>query len=520
MKSSNSNRTAPPSVFYPVAPLAASLILLTGCGDAALVIAELIEQNGAETPPENLPEPPMVAPAPPEVQPEPSVPVPLPVGCAGQLMGVDDVMNLIQFDILSQDNDDRPFTRYLLLTNRFNAGVCSEDLALDRLAMNKALNLLSIETRVTNAFAIDAEQTIYRIDLRDYGWDRDFEVLGELYANGWAAAVAHNPLALEYQGDEAEMVILQSGENVPWMSADAFARVAVEGQLYYAFTGVDPRQTIEEFRLNELAVDVENNLSETEPVRAGSTQSSLYYEHVLAERHNVEVRAGALWQYFPLTPTEGMFDEPLLLRGEDLLTEAAYTLPNGMLAFLMAASEGEIVSAVPAFNNGFAVTRTIPSFLSNFSAGFPVPRDEVLDFVLANRFIFNADDFEAILDVYPSAQDLANLVADDNRGYLLALEILGIDPNDPDPVTEVIRRYEQPLDLTAVAAELGVASDLLLPNIALLDPRIQLLSQPGALVARDDFEELFEASVCTMQIFSQNQPLSDSCEDALDIVSF
>lgn len=511
MKRIDSRRTLRPAALGLAVPLATSMVLLTGCGDAALVIAEFVENQRASGAPSYPSGPPSTPTSPPSV---PVVVDPVSVDCPGQLISVDDVMDVIQNDVLRQDADDRVFTRYVLLTNRYNAGVCSVDLAVDRQAMHKALNTLSLATELTPLLAVDSEETIYRLDLRDYDWDREIELDGVAYADGWRAVADQNNLAIEYQGDEAEQVILQTEELVPWMTADSLIATALDGNIYYALTDIRLDVSLNEQRLDKFGVNTQQNLDEEELIRVGSTQSARYAEHVLAERHDIEFYQGPLWQYFPLSAEQGMFESPLELRGNDLLTEMAYGLPNGLIAFAMAADEGQIVSEIPAFNNGFSVVRDISSLFANFSAGYPVVQDEVLDFVQANPFNFNADDFEAILDIYPPQESFAAVVEDDNLSYSVALARLGLNAGDPDPVTRVLARFREPLDVVAVAAELGVPVDTLLPNLGLLAPELQALGQSGATIERSEFIGLFEQSVCIMQVFSQNQPLLTSCEAA------
>jgi mono/diheme cytochrome c family protein len=80
--------------------------------------------------------------------------------CTGQEISYDEIYQRIQADLFRQDADDRQFTRYLSLTNRYNAGICSDDLDRDRWAMAKMVNMLSINTGLVEPVAIDREQTL------------------------------------------------------------------------------------------------------------------------------------------------------------------------------------------------------------------------------------------------------------------------------------------------------------------------------------------------------------------------
>jgi hypothetical protein len=55
------------------------------------------------------------------------------------------------------------------------------------------------------------QRNTYRLDLRDYDWDRAVTVSGVEYADGWEALVAQTPHALTLQGATAERLREQTG---------------------------------------------------------------------------------------------------------------------------------------------------------------------------------------------------------------------------------------------------------------------------------------------------------------------
>jgi hypothetical protein len=82
-------------------------------------------------------------------------------------------------DIRSLDEADKPFTRYLTITYASNAeGLtgCDLNVTRQRYALFKGINSVSTNPQVGNPFAIDAAETIYRIDIRDYNWDRELDL--------------------------------------------------------------------------------------------------------------------------------------------------------------------------------------------------------------------------------------------------------------------------------------------------------------------------------------------------------
>src|SRR5690606_15958463 len=92
------------------------------------------------------------------------------------LRDVDSQIRLLRDDIAARDERQQPFTRYLTVSYSSNAGDCGRTLERQRLALFKGINSVSTSTTIARPVAIDAEQTIYRIDIRDYDWDRPIDL--------------------------------------------------------------------------------------------------------------------------------------------------------------------------------------------------------------------------------------------------------------------------------------------------------------------------------------------------------
>ena len=407
--------------------------------------------------------------------------------------------------------------RYLLLTNRFNAGICAADLDGDRFGMNKMLNMLSINARVQEAEPLNQDETIYRIDIRDYEWDREIEVDGINFDDGWEAIIAASQYAVEFQGDEAEQVILQAETQIPVMYADAVNEVATIGNLYYALIDVDVNATLDDFILDELGIDVDANIDQRDVIRAGTTSSQIFAQDCVAERHEIEIRAGAFWQSFDLDPevnNDSIFAVPFdFIEGG---SEAIFQLPNGFMGFIIADEDRNIVEEsdilFDTLQNDF-VARTSVSCSGCHAAGFLDMEDEVRGVVELNQFNFNADDFEAVEEIYVAPAEFAAEVARDSASFQAALGRAGVPTNIGDPTGNVFLRFDRDLRLRDVAGDLGVSEALLENNIARLDPDLQVLT--ATTVDRDDFSALFVASLCVMQVASQNQPEQNLCDDAI-----
>ncbi len=83
----------------------------------------------------------------------------------------DTMLETIKNHVNSLSARDKSFARYFTLTHLYNAGETTEALNAYRRALSKLINSLSWGRNVVKPQPIDAEQTVYYIDLRDYEWD-------------------------------------------------------------------------------------------------------------------------------------------------------------------------------------------------------------------------------------------------------------------------------------------------------------------------------------------------------------
>ncbi|HTV20026.1 MAG TPA: hypothetical protein VMG12_15185 [Polyangiaceae bacterium] len=435
--------------------------------------------------------------------------------CEGQLKSYDDVYLAVASDLRGQESDDRPFTRYITLVNRYNAGACSDTLDRDRFALTKLVNMLSTRATVTAPEAIDDEKLIYRINIRDYDWDRDVEVDGDNFRDGWEAIIGTSPYAIPFVGDQADDIREDAETDVPIMSADAMLDVAALGNLYYALIGVDVNQSLDDFISNDLGIDVQDNLDDGDVIRAGTTRSAISREDRVVERHELGRRVGAYWQSFDFSADqrgENIFTEPFSFNQGG--TEAIFSLPNGLLGYLIADENDNIVPESDLLLDTFQadfVARTSVSCSNCHQQGFNMVTDEVRPFVLANRrAIGNRDDVEAVEEIYLDPADFAEVIADDSELYRTALERVGVPTTGSDPVAATYLRFNVDLDLAQAAAELGVTADELKDNLNLLDPRLSVLRQTS--VERETFTDTFAESLCFMQSLGRNIADPDICD--------
>jgi len=431
----------------------------------------------------------------------------------------DQLFDIINDDLSGEDADDQINYRYIVLTNRFNAGVCADtSLDRDRQAINKLVNALSIDPSLTEPQEIDPDRTVYRIDLRDYQWDRAINVEGTDFVDVWEAIADANPYAVPFVGDDADDAVADTGTAFPFMFADSMLDSASIGNLYYAIVDVDVNATIDDFILNELQIDVAANLLESELVRAGTTKSRISRQDRVVERHDIGVRNGAFWQSFDFADdqNESIFENPFAFNEGG--REAIFTLPNGLLGFIIADENGLIVEdsdiLLDTNQNNFRAITSVSCNQCHFAGFIPVV-DEVAPVSLANAIglELDRDEIEQLQDVYPEAAEFAQIVADDSsQFYQNALTRLNLPARGADQISGIFLQFDRDMRLRDAAGDLGLSPDVLESNLNELEAEVQVL-ETGTL-DRDDFTQFYVNSLCLLSVVLDNQPDVAVCDAA------
>jgi len=448
---------------------------------------------------------------------------PAPSACApSSLVDFDALFQLINRDLAGVAARDAGFYRYLSLTNRALACGAGAALDPDRQALSKLLNMLSTSPTIFNPVAINADATVYRIDLRALAWDRPITVQGQTFKDVWEAIAGKDAYAVAWTGADADAAVASAQTKFPLLFADQMLAVAAVGELYYGIIGVDVNRSLPDFILNQLGVDIAQNLVAATSVRAGTTKSRVSGSDVLVERDSLEIRSGALWQNrsFPSDANPSMFTDPFLAsgQGEDA---AIFTLPNGMLAFVIADRDGVVVEAsgeVLDTNQTNFQAITSVSCSSCHSSGFLSVVDEVRDSVVAASSAaasaaLSAADLQRLQQIYLSPQDFAQRVQNDSATfYAKAMALANLPTQGADPVSSEYVRFNTDVTLAEAAGDLGLTPSDLQSNLDLLEPALTVLRN-GAL-PRGDFTRLFVNSLCILAIVLDNQPDRATCDAA------
>jgi hypothetical protein len=444
--------------------------------------------------------------------------------CDDQFLSWDDVYEAVERDILGEDADDRPFLRYFSIANRYNAGVCDAQLEPERWAMSKFINSISQDASITEPEEVTGtEGTIYRIDLRDYKLDINegpFEVNGQNFDDGWEAIIANNNFAVEFEGDNAENVILQSGTTVPIMFSNAVIDEATIGNLYYGLLKLEDNR---DAQLLLLDVDVQADIDDQTAVFAATTQSEISEQERFMQRFEQNVGRGLYyWESFDLDPNvagNSVFDRPLDFNVVANGSEALFSLPNGLQAYMIFDEAGIRLEESPIlFDNAQNdnVLRAGISCMTCHENGTVQFQDEVRQFALDNQIdVAQAaedagGDFQDVLDLYPDNADLKEILVDDATNYRGALSDAGVPTNGNDPVSDSFINFDKDVRIADVSGFLAYPLDNLTRDIPRLNPALSGLDD-GFGVDVDDFKGLYLESLCITDIGNENQAADAEC---------
>jgi hypothetical protein len=461
-------------------------------------------------------------------------------GEGAPFMTNDEAITLMAEDIAGLDAEDQPFTRYLTITYESNnEDACDRSIQRQRYALFKGINSVSTEARVGLPEPVPgSNELIYRIDIRDYDWDREINLLGDdaatiTFVDGWEAIVDGgtvnranltlipntNAYAVEYEGDQADDLKADAATLVPFMPVNAFIQFTEVNDLYYALIGA--LDNLFDFELEVLGIDADLEIAEENLMRAGFANSGVSKQERVLNRFDNNVAGNlAYWISFDFdggngngeldVDNESIFDDPLGFQFAG--GEAIFNLPNGLQAYFVAAADGTRLGEAPvgvvidpAQNNG--VVTNGASCHSCHNAGMITFTDKVKQYVIDNARDFDNETYEAVLEIYPDPVDFQAAMDRDSATHVNAVARAGVPADAPDAISRVFLDFQLG-DITPeiAAAELGVTTDELLRDLDNLDPILSPL-ETGGHVDRQQFTSVYLDSLCEMQAVSENQPV-------------
>ena len=411
------------------------------------------------------------------------------------------ILETIHSHVTSLTDFDRPFARYFTLTHLYNAGAQDDNLRAYRNALSKLINSLSWGKRVRKPTPIDRKETIFYIDLRHYEWDSR--------SDPWYKIQQAYPYSINFTSSTYRTLCQETNCEVPFVRADWFIATVSLPPLYHEI--LDLPKTDGELEA-QLEVNVAANIENAPGIRvwrAGFNESGVSRNNRVVERH--ESRYGAYWKSYDFagnTGQQNIFTHPLnFTHGGG---EIIFNLPNGLQAYYLFTAAGERLDAAPiniVSNTGARdpVIRNGLSCMGCHTEGMKTFEDQVRS-VIAQIPNPPYDKAQA-LRLYAEKSDMDSLLREDIDRYKRAIAVAGGVFGGSEPIQQLVRQFESPLDAAHAAAEVGLEAASFLKKIRensrLQNSGLMILGVEKGSIKRDAWESQFEEVVSALNL---NEP--------------
>ena len=409
-----------------------------------------------------------------------------------------EMLESIEKHVNSLSPFNRAFARYFTLTHLYNASETTETLHAYQRALSKLVNSLSWGRAVTIPQAIDPEETIFYIDLRDYEW--------EIGTNRWTLMEAEYPYEIEFNAP-AQTSLREKLTNlrdemdceVPFVHVDWFLATASLPPLYHDILDLPATDRELEERLEVNVVENLRNAPGKRVWRAGFNNSGVSNNNRVVERH--ASRYGAYWKSYDFAGsvgTQNIFTHPLSFTHDG--GEIVFNLPNGLQAYYLADAGGRRLDAAPIdiVSNPAASDPTVRNGLSCIGChteGMKTFEDQVRGVVERNpNPPFNKD---RALQLYTEQTTMEALVEEDADRYKQALEATGDVFGGIEPVQRFYEAFQRPVDAVHAAAAVGLETEAFLQKIRVSASlkSLGLLVLENGTMKRDTWTEQFSEVV-------------------------
>lgn len=430
------------------------------------------------------------------------------------LVGVDYVLKqILQHQVKLSTPGERRAVRYFSCNHLLARGATQDELEIQKDALNKAINHLSREPRIVPVTVVDPSGTIFALDIRQVGWDKQpFQVVekGTLgpksNVNFFDLVLLEYPYGVIYEDSETFDALVRDYlipaavvRPIPYVRSDWFCSVATQPPLYHDLLQLPhDLQTLEK----ELEVDAQKNIAERIAKRAGMQVSGVSRNNRAVERHPGP--HGMYWKsvdYATSKGQENLFTDPVELRGTG--GEMIFTLPNGLQAYYLATGQGERLDAAPTdivtdkfaedktVRNGLACMRCHDEGMKNF--------EDTIRPAVQQMPGSGGIDKRTVLALYPPQKEMDALLKQDRDQFMAALEKALGKPQIREPLIPVSQRFlDAPLQLANAAGELGLADSADLKSVFKAPTFAALGLVPLAnrgVVRRDMWEDYYDQTV-------------------------
>jgi len=403
------------------------------------------------------------------------------------------MLQAIHTHVTSLSDFDRSFARYFTLTHLYKAGATDANLRAYRIALSKLINSLSWGAEVIKPKPIDQEETIFYIDLRNYEWD--------IKTDKWYKIEQAYPYGVQLKSATYTTLCQETDCELPFIRADWFIATASLPPLYHDI--LDLPKTDRELE-TQLEVNIAENLKNAPGVRvwrAGFSESGVSVNNRIVERH--KSRYGAYWKSYDFAGNVGkqnIFTHPLDFTHDG--GEIIFNLPNGLQAYYLSTATGERLDEAPINIVSDAgardpVVRNGLSCMGCHTEGMKTFADGVRTVIEQN--LNPPYDKAQALRLYAEKSTMDRLVREDIARYRQAIAAAGGVFGGSEPIQQLVKQFEGPLDAAHAAAEVGLETDDFLKKIrensTLQNAGLLVLGVEKGSVKRDAWESEFEKVV-------------------------
>ena len=379
-------------------------------------------------------------------------------------ISTDEMLTTIQNHLETLSAFDRPSARYFTTTHLYNAGEGPEVLRAAEIALSKLVNSLSWGYTVVKPEAIDAQGTVFYIDLRDYEWDT---------RDAWTQIETAYPYVIEFDATTRPVLHRKFTAlreemfcEVPFVHVDWFLAVASLPPLYHDILALPETEAALE---RELGIDVAGNLRRApglRVMRAGTNDSGVSAHNRVVERHSF--RNGAYWKSHDFASSVGLkniLQNPLSFDRDG--GEVIFNLPNGLQAYYVSDGLGNRIDVAPT------------AIVSNPAASDPAVRNGLSCIGCHTEGMKTFEDVvrgayeklpatpikEQVLRLYVEKAEMDRFVDEDTARYRVALEATGGIFGGIEPVHRFHEKFQEALDVSQAAASVGLEESTFLKVI-------------------------------------------------------
>ena len=414
------------------------------------------------------------------------------------------MLKAIHTHVTSLSDFDRSFARYFTLTHLYSAGATDANLRAYRIALSKLINSLSWGAEVIKPKPIDQEETIFYIDLRNYEWD--------IKTDKWYKIEQAYPYGVQFKSATYTTLCEETDCELPFIRADWFIATASLPPLYHEI--LDLPKTDRELE-TQLEVNITENLKNAPGVRvwrAGFSESGVSVNNRILERH--KSRYGAYWKSYDFAGNVGkqnIFTHPLDFTHDG--GEIIFNLPNGLQAYYLSTATGERLDEAPInivsdAGSRDPVVRNGLSCMGCHTEGMKTFDDQLRSVIEQNRN--PTYDKAQALRLYADKSTMDRYVKEDIARYRQAIEAAGGVFGGTEPIQQLVKQFEGPLDAAHAAAEVGMQTDDFLKKIrensTLQNAGLLVLGVENGSIKRDAWESVFKVVFSVLPLKKQSSP--------------